>query len=433
MSIFVITFILLSLLLILLGLGVWVAFSLFIVGFVGLLFFTNAPVGNVMVTTLWGNSHEWTLAALPLFIWMGEILFRTRLAQDLFTGLSPWLQKLPGGLLHVNIFGCGLFAAVSGSSAATAATVGKMTVPELRQRNYPEKIAIGTLAGSATLGFLIPPSIILIVYGVATDQSISRLFIAGILPGLLLISLFVGYVVIWSLLHKSQIPPADDPIPLKQKIYQTRRLIPIFLLMIGVIGSMYSGLASPTDAAAVGVVLSLLISKASGTLSRKTFFDSLIGAVVTSCMISMIIAGASFLTVTMGFTGIPRLLASWITTLDLSVYSMLAALTVFFVIMGLFLDGISVVLLTTSVIMPMVEAVGIDTLWFGVFLVVVVEMAQITPPVGFNLFVLQSMTGKNILYIARAATPFFFLMVLMLILLVAFPEIATFLPQMMMS
>jgi len=433
MSVFLITFILLSLLLILLGLGVWVAFSLFTVAFTGLLFFTNAPVGSVMATTLWGNSHEWTLAALPLFIWMGEILFRTRLAQDLFTGLSPWLQKLPGGLLHVNIFGCGLFAAVSGSSAATAATVGKMTVPELQQRNYPEKMAIGTLAGSATLGFLIPPSIILIVYGVATEQSISRLFIAGILPGFLLIGLFAGYVIIWSLLNKSQIPPADDPIPLKQKIYQTRRLIPIFLLMIGVVGSMYTGLASPTDAAAVGVVLSLLISKASGTLSRKTFLDSLLGAVVTSCMISMIIAGASFLTVTMGFTGIPRLLASWITTLDLSVYSMLAALTVFFIIMGLFLDGISVVLLTTSVIMPMVEAVGIDILWFGVFLVVVVEMAQVTPPVGFNLFVLQGMTGKDIIYIAKAATPFFLLMVLMLVLLVIFPELATYLPQKMMS
>jgi C4-dicarboxylate transporter DctM subunit len=433
MSVFLITFILLSLLLILLGLGVWVAFSLMTVAFTGLLFFTNAPVGTVMATTLWGNSHEWTLAALPLFIWMGEILFRTRLAQDLFTGLSPWLQKLPGGLLHVNIFGCGLFAAVSGSSAATAATVGKMTVPELQKRNYPEKMAIGTLAGSATLGFLIPPSIILIVYGVATEQSISRLFIAGIIPGFLLISLFAGYVIIWSLLNKSQIPPADDPIPFKQKIYQTRRLIPIFLLMIGVVGSMYTGLASPTDAAAVGVVLSLLISKASGTLSRKTFLDSLLGAVVTSCMISMIIAGASFLTVTMGFTGIPRLLASWITTLDLSVYSMLAALTVFFIIMGLFLDGISVVLLTTSVIMPMVEAVGIDILWFGVFLVVVVEMAQVTPPVGFNLFVLQGMTGKDIIYIAKAATPFFLLMVLMLVLLVVFPELATYLPQKMMS
>ncbi len=433
MSVFLIAFILLAILISLLGLGVWVAFSLFLVGFSALFFFTNAPVGDVLATTLWGNSHEWTLAALPLFVWMGEILFRTRLTEDLFNGLSPWLQKIPGRLTHVNIFGCGLFAAVSGSSAATAVTVGKMTVPELKNRGYPERIAIGTLAGSATLGFLIPPSIILIVYGVSTDQSISRLFVAGILPGLLLISMFVGYVICWSLLHPSQIPPSDRSMSFKQKVYQSRRLIPIFLLMLGVIGSMYAGLASPTDAAAVGVVLSLVISKNNGTLSRKTFVNSLRGAVVTSCMISFIIAGASFLTVAMGFTGLPRLLATWITTLHLSPYAMLAALSVFFILMGLFLDGISVVVLTTSVIMPMVEAVGIDTLWFGVFLVVVVEMAQITPPVGFNLFVLQAMTGKDILYIARAATPFFILMILMLVILVMFPELTTWLPAKMLS
>ena len=433
MSVFLIAFILLAILISLLGLGVWVAFSLFLVGFSALFFFTGAPVGDVLATTLWGNSHEWTLAALPLFIWMGEILFRTRLAEDLFSGLSPWLQKLPGRLIHVNIFGCGMFAAVSGSSAATALTVGKMTVPELKKRGYPEKLAIGTLAGSATLGFLIPPSIILIVYGVATDQSISRLFIAGVLPGTLLISLFVGYVMLWSILHPSQIPPAEGVLSLKEKIYRSRRLIPIFLLVLGVIGSMYAGLASPTDAAAVGVVLALILSKVSGTLSKANFIESLRGAVVTSCMISFIIAGASFLTVAMGFTGLPRLLATWITTLNLSPYAMLAALSIFFILMGLFLDGISVVVLTTSVIMPMVEAVGINTLWFGIFLVVVVEMAQITPPVGFNLFVLQSMTGKDILYIARAATPFFLLMALMLIILVAFPELATWLPAKMMN
>ncbi len=433
MSVFLIAFILLAILISLLGLGVWVAFSLFLVGFSALFFFTGAPVGDVLATTLWGNSHEWTLAALPLFIWMGEILFRTRLAEDLFSGLSPWLQKLPGRLIHVNIFGCGMFAAVSGSSAATALTVGKMTVPELKKRGYPEKLAIGTLAGSATLGFLIPPSIILIVYGVATDQSISRLFIAGVLPGFLLISLFVGYVIFWSIFHPGQIPPAEERMSFSEKIYRSRRLIPIFLLVLGVIGSMYAGLASPTDAAAVGVVLALLLSKVSGTLSKTNFIESVRGAVVTSCMISFIIAGASFLTVAMGFTGLPRLLATWITTLNLSPYAMLAALSVFFILMGLFLDGISVVVLTTSVIMPMVEAVGINTLWFGVFLVVVVEMAQITPPVGFNLFVLQAMTGKDILYIARAATPFFLLMALMLVILVVFPELATWLPAKMMN
>ena len=300
----------------------------------GILFFSGAPLGNVMATTIWGSSNSWALAALPLFIWMGEILFRSRLAEDMFTGLSPWLTRLPGRLLHVNIFGCAIFAAVSGSSAATAATIGKMTIPELSRREYPQKMNIGTLAGSATLGLLIPPSIILIVYGVATEQSIARLFVAGILPGLLLVALFVGYVAVWSLLNRETIPKAAETLPLGEKLRRSRRLIPIILLILGVIGSIYAGIASPTDAAAVGVLLSLLLSKMSGTLNKQTFLDGLMGATKTSCMIAFILAGAAFLTVAMGFTGIPRLLAVWIGTLGLSPYALLGALTIFFIVLG---------------------------------------------------------------------------------------------------
>jgi tripartite ATP-independent transporter DctM subunit len=425
------TILLLFFLLALLASGIWVAFSLLAVGMAGIFFFSSAPLGNVMATTIWGSSNSWALAALPLFIWMGEILFRSRLAEDMFAGLSPWLTRLPGKLLHVNIFGCGIFAAVSGSSAATAATIGKMSIPELSRRNYPEKIVIGTLAGSATLGLLIPPSIILIVYGVATEQSIARLFIAGILPGIMLVGMFVGYVVIWSLFHQQLIPQDSENIPLKQKLKHSRRLIPIILLIAGVIGSIYAGIASPTDAAAVGVLLSLVLSKLSGTLNKQTFFDGLMGATKTSCMIAFILAGAAFLTVAMGFTGIPRMLASWIGTLSLSPYALLAALTVFFVILGCFLDGISVVVLTTSVVMPMVEQAGIDSLWFGIFIVLVVEMAQITPPVGFNLFVIQGQTGMNILRVAEAAIPFFLLLMAALIIITIFPQVVTLLPDMM--
>ncbi|MBE0582862.1 MAG: TRAP transporter large permease subunit, partial [Desulfofustis sp.] len=270
--------VLLAFLLALLASGIWVAFSLLAVGMAGIHFFSGAPLGNVMATTIWGSSNSWALAALPLFIWMGEILFRSHLSEDMFTGLSPWLSRLPGRLLHVNILGCGIFAAVSGSSAATAATIGKMSLPELARRNYPEKMMVGTLAGSATLGLLIPPSIILIVYGVATEQSIARLFIAGILPGLMLITLFVGYVIIWSLFNKEQIPQQIEAIPLAEKIRRSRRLIPIILLIVGVIGSIYAGIASPTDAAAVGVLLALLLSWLGGTLDRKTFLDGLMGA-----------------------------------------------------------------------------------------------------------------------------------------------------------
>ena len=415
----------------LLGSGLWVAVSLLGVGLVGMTMFTSAPAGLVLATTVWGASNSWALAALPLFIWMGEILFRSRLSEDMFAGLAPWLDHLPGRLLHVNILGCGVFAAVSGSSAATAATIGKMSLPELAKRGYDRTMSIGTLAGSGTLGLLIPPSIILIVYGVATEESIARLFIAGVLPGLMLVILFMGYVVVWALLNPAKVPADRLGMGFAERLRQTRRLIPVLLVIAGVIGSIYFGIASPTDAAAVGVLLSLVLSWFSGTLTKATFIDGLMGATRTSCMIAFILAGAAFLTVAMGFTGIPRLLAEWIGSFDLSPAMLLVVLTVFFIVLGCFLDGISVVVLTTAVIQPMVEQAGIDRIWFGIFIVLVVEMAQITPPVGFNLFVIQGLTDHNILEVARAALPFFFLLLLGVVLLVAFPGLATWLPSQM--
>ncbi len=417
----------------LLGSGLWVALSLLGAGMVGLVFFTDAPVGPVLATTVWGASNSWALAALPLFIWMGEILFRSRLSKDMFTGLAPWMNSLPGRLLHVNVLGCGIFAAVSGSSAATAATIGKMSIPELKKRGYDETMIIGTLAGSATLGLLIPPSIILIVYGVAIEESIARLFVAGIFPGLVLVGLFMGYIAVWALVNRHRMPVKEPPVPLWERIKLTRSLIPVTMLIVGIIGSIFAGWASPTDAASVGVALSLVFSWLSGSLDRESFFAGLMGAMRTSCMIAFILAGAAFLTVSMGFTGIPRMLAEWIGTYQLSPYQLLLALTFFFIVLGCFLDGISVVVLTTSVIQPMIEQAGIDRIWFGIFLVIVVEMAQITPPVGFNLFVLQGLTGRNILEIARAAIPFFFLLLGAVGLILAFPEIVTYLPNRMAS
>lgn len=422
---------LLALLLALLAMGVWVALALLMMAFVAIAAFSSAPEGLVLATTLWGNSHSWPLAALPLFILMGEILLRSRLSEDMFSGLAPWLGRAPGRLLHVNIIGCAIFAAVSGSSAATAATIGRMSVPELTRRGYPEKLILGTLAGSATLGLLIPPSIILIVYGVATEQSIARLFIAGILPGVMLVCLFAGYVALWALMNPGQIPTENLRATLRQKLHASRRLVPVVLLIGGVIGSIYTGVASPTDAAAVGVLLSLLLAAASGTLSRAAFIDALLSATKTSCMIAFILMGAAFLSIAMGFTGIPRNLAAWIGTFGLSPYALLAVLTVFFIVLGCFLDGISVVVLTTSIILPMVTAAGIDPLWFGIYLVLVVEMSQITPPVGFNLFVIQGLTGINILRVAMAALPFFFLLLLGTLLIVLFPAIVTLLPNAM--
>ncbi|MBL4807081.1 MAG: TRAP transporter large permease subunit [Rhodobacteraceae bacterium] len=422
---------LLGVLITLLALGVWVAVSLSIVGLVGLVFFSNAPSGLIIATTFWGHSHSWVLTALPLFILMGEILLRSRMSDDMFTGLVPWLSRAPGRLLHVNIFGCAIFAAVSGSSAATAATIGRMSVPELTKRGYPESLILGTLAGSATLGLLIPPSIILIVYGVATGQSIARLFIAGLLPGLMLISLFAGYVALRAWMDPDLIPPIDRSYSFKEKIVASRRLVPVALLIGGVIGSIYGGLASPTDAAALGVVLATLLAWASGSFSWALFGAAVMSATRTSCMIALILLGAAFLSVSMGFTGLPRNLAAWISDMRLSVTALLVALTIFFIVLGCFLDCISVIVLTTSIIIPMVTAVGIDPLWFGNYLVIVVEMSQITPPVGFNLFVIQGLTGINILRIAKAAFPFFLLLLLGVLLICVFPQIVTYLPDLM--
>lgn len=422
------TFLLITVLLALLGFGVWIAFALLAIGMLALQIFTSNDIGLNLATSLWSESHSWSLVALPLFIWMGEILYRSRIASDMFKALAPWVRFLPGRLLHINILGCGIFAAVSGSSAATAATIGRISIPELEKRNYPKNMTIGTLAGSATLGLLIPPSIILIVYGVATEQSIARLFMAGILPGILLAILFVSYVVIYALLNPNKIPKEREKVR-KKDFLQIVRLIPMIILILCIIGSIYAGLASPIDAAAFGVVVSLIIAWAYGALNKQMFINSLMGATVTSCMIAFILAGAAFLTLAMGFTGIPATLATWIATLNLSPYMLLFALTLFFIVLGCFLDGISIVVLTTSIIMPMIEQAGISPLWFGIFVVIVVEMSQITPPVGFNLFVIQSLTKDNILKIAAAALPFFFIMCVALVLITVFPEIVTYLPE----
>jgi C4-dicarboxylate transporter DctM subunit len=427
------TLVLILILFALLGSGIWIAVVLGMVGFVAMALKVAAPPGTVLATSFWSASNSWDLTALPMFIWMGEILFRTRLAEDLFHGLAPWLNRLPGRLLHVNVLGCAVFAAVSGSSAATCATIGKITLPELAKRGYDDKTAIGTLAGSATLGLLIPPSIILIVYGAATDQSIARLFIAGVIPGIVLAALFMGYIVVWSLVNRHKMPPPEPNVSFLERVIATRRIIPIVLLIVGVIGSIYAGLASATEAAVVGVLLSLVLSWSMGSLNRETFNSALIGATITSCMIAFILAGAAFLTIAMGFTGIPRALAEWIGTLGLSQWQLLAALTLFFIVLGCFLDGISMVVLTTSVIMPLVVAAGFDLIWFGIYLVLVVEMAQITPPVGFNLFVLQGLTGRSIFAIGYYALPLFLLMCVAVILLTAFPELALWLPSTMLD
>ncbi len=419
----------LGVLFLLLGSGVWVGLALMGVAFVGMELFTSRPPGDAMMTTIWTSSSSWTLTALPLFIWMGEILFRTRLSEDMFRGLSPWMAPLPGGLVHTNIVACTVFAAVSGSSAATLTTVGKMSIPELRKREYPENMIIGTLAGAATLGLMIPPSLTLIVYGVTINESIAKLFMAGVIPGIVLAGMFMGYVAIMSKLSSNFSPKQETKMSFTDKVKNSRFLIPVLLLIFLVIGSMYTGLATATEAAAFGVVGSLILAAGQGSLNWSTFLESLLGAVRTSAMIALILAGASFLSLSMGFTGLPRGLADFIAGLELSKFELLMALLIFYIVLGMFLDGISSVVLTMAVVEPMIRQAGIDLIWFGIFIVVVIEMAQITPPIGFNLFVLQGMTHHQMNTIARAALPMFGIMVLMVFVLIAVPELATWLPE----
>ena len=419
---------LIGVLFLLLASSTWIGITLLGTAWFALAMFGNRPAGDAMAMTVWGSASSWTLTALPLFLWMGEILFRTRLSENMFKGLAPWLERVPGRLLHTNVIGCTIFAAVSGSSAATCATIGKMTLTELKKRGYPEGITVGTLAGSGTLGLLIPPSIIMIVYGVNAEVSIAKLFLAGVFPGILLGMLFSGFIVVWALLNPGKVPEIGTRTTFVEKLKASLDLIPVVLLITMVLGSIYSGVATATEAAALGVVGSFILSAAQKSLNWKSFRDSLMGATRLYCMIALILAGASFLTLAMGYLGLPRHLAEWIISLNMPVGGLLIALALFYIALGCFLDGISMVVLTIGVLLPTIQAAGIDLIWFGIFVVMVVEMAQITPPVGFNLFVLQGMTGREITWIAWQTIPMFLLLVAAVLLLYFVPGIVSFLP-----
>ena len=418
-----------ALLLVLLAGGVWIAIALAAVAGIGLALFTSTPPDANLFQAFWGTTASWNLAALPLFVWMGEILYRTRLSDEMFEGLSPWLGWLPGRLMHVNILACGIFGTVSGSSAATCATIAKVALPELIRRGYDEKTCLGSLCGAGTLGILLPPSIIMVVYAVAAEVSILKVFLAGLLPGVLLMALFSGYIIVWAWLNPAKTPKDVERFTLAEKLRRSRNLIPCLVLIVFIIAMMALGWATATESAAFGVVGALAIAWWSGGLSRATFWDSLMGATRLSCMIMFILGGAAFLSVCMGFTGIPRALAEWVSALNPSPYTLIAILAVIYILLGTALDGISMIVLTTSIVLPMVEKAGFDLVWFGIFIVLLVEIAEVTPPLGFNMFVLQTMSGRDANYVALASLPFFFMMVLALAAVVVFPEIATWLPD----
>lgn len=424
---------LLLIMLLLLSGGVWIAMTLAIVGWVGQAFFTTTMPGKNLFSAFWESNASWELAALPLFIWMGEILFRTKLSEEMFEGLRPWLNRIPGRLMHTTILGCGVFGSVSGSSAATCATIAKVALPELVKRGYNEKLAIGSLATAGTLGILIPPSITMVVYAVAADASIIRIFLAGFLPGALLMLLFSGYIAWWSLRHPDQVPAADPPTTLIEKIKLSGQLIPCTLLIVFIVWVLIAGWATATECAAFGVLGALVMAAWGRSLTFQNFWDGLMGATRTSCMIMFILAGAAFLTKTMAFTGVPRELAEWVNGMNLSPYALIGCLVVVYLVLGTALDGISMIVLTAAVVLPMIQKAGFDLIWFGIFIILLVEIAEVTPPVGFNLFVLQNMTGKDSNLIAKAALPFFGCLVLCIALITLFPQIVTFLPDLVMG
>lgn len=423
--------VLLVLLALFLGSGVWIGFSLVAVAAIAIDVFAGRPAGASIATTIWSSSASWMLSSLPMFVWMGDILFRTRLSEDLFRGLAPLMGRLPGGLLHTNVMGCTIFGSVSGSSAATLTTVAKMTIPELKKRNYPEKLIVGTLAGPATLGLMIPPSIIMIVYGVMTNESIAAINLAGILPGFVLAGLFTAYVAIAARFSPDYHPATEPKTTWREKLAACWLLVPVHILLIIVLGSMFAGIATATEAAAMGVAGALGLAWWQNSLTRENFIESLMGATRTSAMIAFILAASAALSLAMGFTGLPNELAQWVGSMHLSATSLLMALLALYLVLGCFLDGISCVALTIGIIEPLVRQAGIDMVWFAIFIVLVVEMAQITPPVGFNLFVLQSMTGHSIFRIAAWSFPMFVIMLIMVFVMIDFPALATWLPKQM--
>ncbi|MEY4028579.1 MAG: hypothetical protein RLZZ329_2299 [Pseudomonadota bacterium] len=424
---------LLFLMLLMLSGGVWIAMTLAIVGWVGQAFFTNTLPGKNLFSSFWETSASWELAALPMFIWMGEILYRTKLSEQMFDGLSPWLSKVPGRLMHTTILGCGIFGSVSGSSAATCATIAKVALPELEKRGYDRNIALGSLAAAGGLGILIPPSITMVVYAVAADASVIRLFLAGFLPGFLLMGLFSGYIIWWSLRNPDKVPPAEAPTTFMEKMRRSGSLIPCGLLIVFIVWVLVAGIATATECAAYGVLGSLAIAAAGRSLTWENFWQGLVGATRVSCMIMFILAGAAFLTKTMAFTGIPRELAEFVHAMNLSPFGLIGVLVVVYLILGTALDGISMIVLTSAVVLPMIQKAGFDLVWFGIFIIMLVEIAEITPPVGFNLFVLQNMTGIDSNRIARVTLPFFGCMILAICLITLFPSIVTSVPDLLMG
>ena len=412
--------------------GVWIGVGIGMAGVITMLAFTRYPVGKMVASLSMGSLNSFVLVCLPGFILMGEILFRSGASKDLYTSISPWVVRIPGRLLHSNIISCTLFAALSGSSAATAATIGTVAVPELKRLGYQPGMVAGSLAGAGTLGLLIPPSIALIVYGVITNNSIGQLYMAGFFPGLMLALLFMLYIVAFSLVRPNLVSRDDLTYNWKDRIMGLLKILPTAGLIFLVLGLIYLGVSTPTEAAMIGVAGAVVTSIFYKTFTFKMMREAMMGTIRTSCMLFLIMMMAAVLSSSVAYLKIPTGLARIVADAGLSPGQLFIVVSILYIILGCFFDGMSIMLLTLPIIYPlMINQMQFNPIWFGVILTILIEVAQVTPPVGFNLYVIQHVSGEPITTVARYSLPFMGILILGVVLLYFFPDIALYLPQQM--
>lgn len=417
-----------------LAIGVWIGVALIAVSAVLMLTFRSLPMDLLFSQYIYNIMASSDLVALPMFVIMGEILFRTRLSTALFRGLAPWAALVPGRLFHINVMASSVFASISGSSAATTQVVGRISLAELNQRGYAPNIAIGSLAGAGTLGLIIPPSTLIIIYGVLAEESVLRLFTAGVIPGLLLAGTFSLWIAIHSSLQKDAIPESEEALrklKFRQRLASLKELAPVLFLVLAVLGSMYAGIATPTEAGALGVLGATIVTLVQRTLTLETVKEVAIESTKTCSMIGLIILGATILGNVTAMMGIPEFVSHWVGDLGLSPIALIFALLILYLILGTVLEGFALIATTLPVVLPLVEAAGFDKVWFGIFLVIVTEISQITPPVAFNFVVIQGITKRSTGYLARVTMPYLLIMMAFAMLLAVFPGIVTWLPNLL--
>lgn len=416
-------------LLLLLG-GVWIAIALGMVGVIGLAMVNPTLLGG-LESVAWNTTESFVLTAVPLFLFMGSVIMQSGISARFYRGLVPWLSLVPGGLAQSNIVACSIFAALCGSSVATAAAIGAIAIPEMRERGYDMRVTTGTLAAGGTLGILIPPSIPFIIYGSTVGESVGRLFTAGIVPGLILTLVFMTFLALQVTLSPGLVPARGEAHAWAERWKGLGDMVPVFLLVLLVMGGIYGGVMTPTEAAGVGASGAVAVAALYGQLSWPVLRRSLLETIRVNAMILFIVMGAQIMSLALVSAGIPRGIVALISPLAASRWLIFALIVVMYLVLGCLVDALSLMLLTLPVVFPIVQAQGFDPIWFGVVLVLLLEVGLITPPVGINLFVIQGMSGRPLGEVSAGSLPYVILMLLGIALLAIFPGLALWLPARM--